>query len=339
MCTIRAGTLEELTQGSEIFQSPFWASMKAHNQWVPQVFAYADRMPFLVLTRSFPCFTLAYLPGIRESQMPHSGSQLSSALGLLANSLAVRPSLIRIDSHMPRRGDWTDRDLTGISSPRHMVQPADTVIISLTDDPSSGYRTRVKRSLKKAQEHAIAIQRFQSLKERMDFFSSWYDLYCATANRDAFAPRSREYLHRMACYSGSDVAVELWGAYSGGTLCAGALIGCMGDEARYLYGCSSPQGLKAGAMYLLQHRIITSLAQAGYASYDLFGIAPSNEDDHHLASLTQFKLGFGGERVMYVGTLDYPLHTIRYALYRMLEDLRFSARRRSTASRKRSPRS
>jgi len=64
----------------------------------------------------------------------------------------------------------------------------------------------------------------------------------------------------------------------------------------------------------------------GLASFDLYGIAPTDDPSHPWAGFTKFKRSFGGTPVSYVGTWDLPLKPIRYALYRMYQTLRRALR-------------
>jgi hypothetical protein len=70
---------------------------------------------------------------------------------------------------------------------------------------------------------------------------------------------------------------------------AGAVIGCLGDTAYYLFGASSAEALPLRAGYALQWHVVTALRHSGQRWYDLGGSA---RDD----GLRQFKLGLVGRR-------------------------------------------
>ena len=54
----------------------------------------------------------------------------------------------------------------------------------------------------------------------------------------------------------------------------------------------------------------------GVKSYDFFGIGREGKSDH-LKSLTLFKSSFGGDAIERVPTLDFPIKTLLYKIYKM----------------------
>jgi lipid II:glycine glycyltransferase (peptidoglycan interpeptide bridge formation enzyme) len=51
-------------------------------------------------------------------------------------------------------------------------------------------------------------------------------------------------------------------------------------------------------------------------SFDLWGVAPSDDVKHKWAGISKFKKGFGGTTIQYLGTYDIPLNNIKYKLYK-----------------------
>ena len=72
-----------------------------------------------------------------------------------------------------------------------------------------------------------------------------------------------------------------------------------GDRAVEAYGGMTDAGADARANYLLKWDAIAGFAREGFAAYDLWGLATGG--------IRQFKEGFGGREIEYVGARDLPL--------------------------------
>jgi lipid II:glycine glycyltransferase (peptidoglycan interpeptide bridge formation enzyme) len=68
-------------------------------------------------------------------------------------------------------------------------------------------------------------------------------------------------------------------------------------------------GAEARANYLLKWTAISDFASEGFATYDMWGLATGG--------IRQFKEGFGGEEVTYVGARDLALRRPIDALLRV----------------------
>ena len=65
------------------------------------------------------------------------------------------------------------------------------------------------------------------------------------------------------------------------------------------YGGMTDAGAEARANYLLKWTAIADFAREGFAVYDMWGLATGG--------IRQFKEGFGGEEIEYVGARDLGL--------------------------------
>jgi lipid II:glycine glycyltransferase (peptidoglycan interpeptide bridge formation enzyme) len=83
-----------------------------------------------------------------------------------------------------------------------------------------------------------------------------------------------------------------------------------GDRAAEAYGGMTDAGAESRANYLLKWEAIRAFRNEGFAVYDLWGIATGG--------IAQFKEGFGGRQVDYVGARDLPLQPMQDAALRML---------------------
>ena len=83
-----------------------------------------------------------------------------------------------------------------------------------------------------------------------------------------------------------------------------------GDRAAEAYGGMTDAGADARANYLLKWESIVGFRERGFAIYDLWGLATGG--------IAQFKEGFGGRQVDYVGARDLPLRPAEDAALRLL---------------------
>lgn len=82
-----------------------------------------------------------------------------------------------------------------------------------------------------------------------------------------------------------------------------------GDRVVESYGGMTDEGAEARANYLLKWDAIRGFAAEGYRIYDMWGLATGG--------IRQFKEGFGGREVRYVGARDLPLRGAVDALVRI----------------------
>jgi lipid II:glycine glycyltransferase (peptidoglycan interpeptide bridge formation enzyme) len=56
--------------------------------------------------------------------------------------------------------------------------------------------------------------------------------------------------------------------------------------------------------------------------FDMWGVAPEGDSNHRLAGVSEFKAGFGGQIVNYLGAWDIPLKPLKYRLYTVYRKLK-----------------
>ncbi len=325
-----AGDLEErslrdLTPAASLFQSPFWAYVKARNGWTHRVYSLKGKDPFLVLIKRWGPFTLGYAPGIDESHIPHDGATFSDVADDI--SRFVRGMFcLRFDSeyHLDIKADRCEFSSQNTLIPGFDIQPVDTVIIhTASEHPRKEYRTRAVRQIRKAERQGITC----GWEHDSTWFSHWYALYRETSRRCGFLPRSGEYLLHLLQYGGDQARPRLALAWKDGIPAAGAMVMIKGGRAWYLYGATGAEGLSHGAMYCLQDWIIRDLHDRGIGTYNLYGTAPRDVADHHLGSLSLFKSAFGGTSIRMLGLVDCPVMKGPYRLFRYVENKRITRAR------------
>ena len=89
--------------------------------------------------------------------------------------------------------------------------------------------------------------------------------------------------------------------------------------AIYLYGMTNRHAGNIGTNQFLHRNIIKRCHQNDYDIYDFLGISWLNDDDtHHLAGVTKFKLWFGGEAKYIYWSYDLVVNKYIYWLYKKL---------------------
>jgi lipid II:glycine glycyltransferase (peptidoglycan interpeptide bridge formation enzyme) len=87
------------------------------------------------------------------------------------------------------------------------------------------------------------------------------------------------------------------------------------ERATYLFGASSDEHREPMAPYALQWAAIQLARALGCSTYDLYGIAPTQEP-HPLVGVRRFKPGFGGRMIHRAGSWDFPLDPAAYEPFR-----------------------
>lgn len=113
-----------------------------------------------------------------------------------------------------------------------------------------------------------------------------------------------------------------------GEIVASVYIVYFGDTAYYLYGGSDAAYASIMAPYALHVFAWNDARKRGYRYYNFGGIAPDGVDRHPLSGITRFKMGFGGEHILYPGTFDsivnYPGYMVYTAARSLLRTLNHS---------------
>lgn len=89
----------------------------------------------------------------------------------------------------------------------------------------------------------------------------------------------------------------------------------------YAHAGTAAKHYKLQANTALMGELLAYAKNKGKKRFDLYGIAPTDDENHPWAGVTSFKAGFGGEIVRYNQTYDIPLRRILYAVYSLLRSL------------------
>ena len=201
-------------------------------------------------------------------------------------------------------------------------QPEFTSIIDISTNPEEiliKMKPKGRYNIKVAKKHEIEIKKSTDI-------DSFYDLVLTTTSRNKFSGNNKEYYRKFL--EKLDTKARMYLAYYKKTPVAGIIVTYEENNlATYYYGASDNKYRKYMAPYLIHWKAIEDAKAEGYDSYDLFGIAPPNSDNHPWQGITSFKMKFGGEIFQYPATYDFPINKALYHLFMLANSIKKSLRR------------
>jgi lipid II:glycine glycyltransferase (peptidoglycan interpeptide bridge formation enzyme) len=185
------------------------------------------------------------------------------------------------------------------------IQPPTTRVVDLTAGEEAlraGLKRKHRQYVNKAERGGVTIERFDGATPPEVIGSALADfnrIYRYTAERADFVARQPFYYERVWSIFAPTGRVRLSFAVLDGERVATLFHFTCGERAVESYGGMTDAGAEARANYLLKWTAIADFARAGFAVYDMWGLATGG--------IRQFKEGFGGEEIEYVGARDLPL--------------------------------
>jgi len=290
-----------------VLQSAAWGELRAATGWRVRRFVL-DGGVAQVLLRSLPLgISVAYAPRgplVAPERLADAIAALRDALrhercaSLLCDpevpdDAAVRAGLARIGVH---------------ASPV-FVQPRRTLLMDL----SKGDEELLGAMKKKTRQYIHKAERAGVVTEETPDLDRFMKVLRAVATRDRFAIRSREYYERLLAAFGDRALLMI--ARLGDDDAGAMLLVRMADRAWELYGGWSGAHAEARPFYLLKWRAMLRMRQLGVRRYDMYGLAEGADDP--LAGVENFKLGYGGDVVAWIGALETPVRRMLYPLWQL----------------------
>lgn len=169
---------------------------------------------------------------------------------------------------------------------------SNTAIINLTETEEeilARMKQKGRYNIRVAEKSGVTVESVPFSEENLNTF---YTLLSETNARDSFAINSKDYFWSFLQYLERENLGGLrFAKWESETIAAGIFV-FSGATAFYYYGASTSDNEKRKYMatYLLQWEAIREAKARGCAIYDFLGIAPSDEPNHHLSGVTDFKL-------------------------------------------------
>jgi len=300
-----------------------WGEVRAMGGWRPVRLALGpshDSPPVAgaqILLRRLPLlgWHLGYVPRgpIGDLDDPAIRDALTHALRAVGR--AERIATVRADPEARPQTPYGAAILERPWRAAPKVQPPTTRILDLRVGEEA-LRANLKRKhrqyVNKAERAGIDIERFDGATPAEVIGPALADfnrIYRMTADRAGFVARQPFYYERVWSLFAPTGRVRLSFAVRDGERVATLFHFTCGDRAVESYGGMTDAGAEARANYLLKWAAIRDFASEGFAVYDMWGLATGG--------IRQFKEGFGGEEIAYVGARDLALRVPIDALVRL----------------------
>jgi len=316
----------EASDPGSYLQLGAWARVKAVNGWSAHRLAISSgsigvgaqilvRQP-----RPMP-WAFAYAPRgpVASDWTPSSVEAFTAHLRGTLPGVAGRVSHLRVDPKIEANGPHDeDGSLRGVLRsagwrPAPPIQPAATRIVDLRADESALWgdlRKKWRQYVNKARAAGIVVVDGDGSR-----LSDFYRIYRETADRAGFAIRTEgAYRDVWNAFSPTGRARLLFAQLPDGEPAATLLLLRCGRRVVEPYGGMTAVGGASRANYLLKWEAIRSSRAAGATSYDLWGLATGG--------IAQFKTGFGGREVRYIGAWDLVLDPPGRAAYSVAQRAR-----------------
>lgn len=299
-----------------VFQGYEFAQQKQLGGWTPQ-YIIGDIVSCTVLQKHVA--GLGYIwyipkgPGISHVQQL---DEMIDGLKELARSSGV--FMIKIEPEL-RKAPETEVDLLklGFLKTRAIQPNASTVLIDLRPDADAilaALNQKGRHAIKRAERDGVTVEKVPASDDNC---KRMFDLLTETA-AGSFRIRSYDY-YKAFWQRYSDAGQgQLFFAYVGTRLVAGAYAVVFGTKSTYKDGASVRERTVYGASHLLQWHVIQWAKENGALVHDLCGAPPSDQiknPDHPHYGIGRFKTSFNKEVTDYVGAYDLPIRTAQYRLW------------------------
>lgn len=320
---MREATTEEVSRwdkliaanpdGGNALQSAALAATKAQFGWAPR-YVMHDDIATLYLSRKLPLLgELWYAPKGPGVVTPNQFTGVTNTVKEARSAFVVEVEPELPDTPKNREmlisGGW--EKIADIQVNRA------TVVIDLEpgeDELLTSFKQKTRYNIRLAAKRGVTVEPVEATKQNLAIM---YGLIKATQARAGFFLRSEQYFRTFWAQFSKAGSGQLFFARYEGEVLAGVFVIWTGQQALYKDGGSTRQHSELQAPYLLQWEVMRWLKARGVKRYDLHGVPPEGSTpDHALASLVQFKSGFG-QTTQFVGTWALPL-TPAYKLWRRL---------------------
>lgn len=212
------------------------------------------------------------------------------------------------------------------------IQPPDSTQIDLTaseDEILSRMKGKWRYNIRLAEKKGVLVEKNggkdNNLSENLDKF---YELYKITSERDGIAIHPKSYYEDLLIRSATQIAdgkdvpeVNLYLARHEDDYLGAIITLFSKTESIYLYGCSSNVKRNLMPNFLLQWTAMKDAKAYGSHYYDMYGMPPTDDENHPMHGLYLFKTGFGGKNIHRIGSWDVQLKA-SYRLCVAAENLR-----------------
>lgn len=307
--SVRWDDLVAATGTPHLLQSAGWAQVKAATGWGSRRFILEGAGVAQILVRALPLGLIAAYAPRGPLVAP---ADLSAAIVALRSVLrAERCTSLLCDPEVPAGMIASDAlSSVGISAAPVHVQPTRTLLVDLTTDPEAmlaAMRKKTRQYIRKAERAGVVT-------EETDDVERFHAVLRSVALRDRFEIHDLAYFERIRDAFGARAHFQI--ARVGGLDVGALLVVRIADRAWELFGGWSGRHSEERPFYLLKWRSLLRMKQLGAVRYDMWGLTepadgeaegkgpPGRTPGGDLKGVENFKLGFGGEIVTWIGALE-----------------------------------
>jgi len=315
-----------------IFQTKEWEDFKLKTGWQKSWRVF----DVLVLEKKIPLLgSMLYSPMMSRDQTKMAMQKifLDQIIKIAVDEKAI---FYRMESADESEGD-IDPIKSGYIKAFEEMQPEHTLLIDLTkseDDILTQMKQKGRYNIKVAEKNEVKIENGS--------IEDFYKLYEAMAKRQKITHRNIAYFQTLVDNLSAKEYVQVFVAKNSNQssvisdpkkpdngkrttdndVLASAIIVFYKETCTYLFGGSSDEQREKMAPYKLHWKIMQLAKERGCKYYDMFGIAPTDNEKHPWAGVTRFKKQFGGTEFTAIGSWDMIFSPIKYKLFKLAEKIR-----------------
>jgi len=213
------------------------------------------------------------------------------------------------------------------------MQPEHTLLIDLTKSEDE-----ILSQMKQKGRYNIKIAEKNNLEFRTGKIEEFFPLYEQMAKRQKISFRNISYFQELIDFLGpkgyalvftvadkeplKDDDLKIKKIFAEEPILASAIVIFFKETCIYLFGGSSDLRREKMATYKLHFEIMLEAKKRGCKVYDMFGIAPTDDEKHPWAGITRFKKQFGGEETQLLGSWDMIFASNKYKIFKLAEKIR-----------------
>lgn len=295
----------------EVKKGELWQSLRVRVSEDQTVVAQAQ-----VLIRKMPVgMSLFYIPRgpVLNYTDPSAGAILQAFLQWLKERAAAQRALMiklgpAVDPKaVPHIADTLSS--VGLRPSFRSVQAQHTYVVDLSQPEAAifdSFDKDTRNLVRRSAREQVVVDRISEQNQHKEL-RLFHNLYMAASERGKFVARPWSQMSRLWDIMAPAGMVRIYVASFEEKPLAANLVLTLGNRSYQLYAGSRRDEPKKFATYALQWATMQDLKKDGFASYDMWGRAPSGAVNHSWAGVSLFKKGFGGAEVDFVGDYDLPL--------------------------------
>jgi len=317
-------------------QSIEWGGFKSCHGWKPYRVAVFDPTEICVGLGQFlkrrltSRYTFAYFPKgpVYRDDSPDSASKVVDAINTFLSHALKDVVFVRYETDILEAVDgivcgneyiqlWKKLGMHKAPSDN---QYRDTRKLKLGNENETwdSFTSKQRNKIKVAPKKEVVIRK----EEDESIIDTFYTVYHETAQRNNIFIHSRDYYREFFRTFVATGIAEFYAAYYQGEMLAGAFIVHYGKESIYMYSGSCDKERNRRPNEAMQWEAIREAIRRGSIVYDFWGVAPYGATNHSWTGLSEFKAGFGGNHIRYIGCYDYPCIPFLYTILMYAEQAR-----------------